>query len=81
MDWKGRRQSDNIEDRRGSSSRGGNPFGRGGMRLPSGGMRPSGLSFKTILIHKHERRGENHRTSTRGERFPRALATSVIICL
>ena len=50
MDWKGRRQSDNIEDRRGSSSRGGNPFGRGGMRLPSGGMRPSGLSFKAILI-------------------------------
>ncbi|GAB5461725.1 KPN_02809 family neutral zinc metallopeptidase [Hoeflea alexandrii] len=50
MDWKGRRQSDNIEDRRGTSSRGGNPFGRGGMRLPSGGIRRSGLSFKTILI-------------------------------
>ncbi len=50
MDWKGRRQSDNIEDRRGSRSRGGNPFGRGGMRLPSGGIRRSGLSFKTILI-------------------------------
>jgi hypothetical protein len=50
MDWKGRRQSDNIEDRRGSSSRGRNPFGRGGIRLPSGGIRRSGLSFKTILI-------------------------------
>jgi hypothetical protein len=50
MDWKGRRQSDNIEDRRGTSSRGGNPFGRGGMRLPGGGIRRSGLSFKTILI-------------------------------
>lgn len=50
MDWKGRRQSDNIEDRRGTRSRGGNPFGRGGMRLPSGGIRRSGLSFKTILI-------------------------------
>ena len=51
MDWKGRRQSDNIEDRRGSSSRGGNPFGRsGGIRLPSGGIRRSGMSFKTILI-------------------------------
>ena len=51
MDWKGRRQSDNIEDRRGRSSRGGNPFGRGGIRLPSGGMRGSGgFSFKTILI-------------------------------
>jgi predicted metalloprotease len=50
MDWKGRRQSDNIEDRRGSSSRGRSPFGRGGIRLPSGGIRRSGLSFKTILI-------------------------------
>ncbi|WP_394688329.1 neutral zinc metallopeptidase [Hoeflea sp.] len=50
MDWKGRRQSDNIEDRRGSQPRGSNPFGRGGMRLPSGGIRRSGLSFKTILI-------------------------------
>ncbi len=51
MDWKGRRQSDNIEDRRGSSPRGRNPFGRsGGIRLPSGGIRRSGMSFKTILI-------------------------------
>jgi len=50
MDWKGRRQSDNIEDRRGNSPRGGNPFGRGGIRLPSGGMRRSGFGFKTILI-------------------------------
>ncbi|WP_340162344.1 neutral zinc metallopeptidase [uncultured Hoeflea sp.] len=51
MDWKGRRQSSNIEDRRGTSSRGRNPFGRsGGIRLPSGGIRRSGMSFKTILI-------------------------------
>ncbi|MBU4527172.1 MAG: zinc metallopeptidase [Hoeflea sp.] len=51
MDWKGRRQSDNIEDRRGQSSRGGNPFGRGGMRLPTGGMRGGGgLSLKAVLI-------------------------------
>jgi hypothetical protein len=51
MDWKGRRQSDNIEDRRGRAPRGGNPFGRGGMRLPSGRMRGGPrLSFKTILI-------------------------------
>ncbi|OCW57304.1 KPN_02809 family neutral zinc metallopeptidase [Hoeflea olei] len=50
MDWKGRRQSGNIEDRRGVSPRGGNPFGRGGMRLPSGGMRVSGMSFKTIVF-------------------------------
>lgn len=39
MEWKGRRQSKNVEDQRGTSSRGGSPFGRGGMRLPSGGMR------------------------------------------
>ena len=52
MDWKGRRQSDNIEDRRGSSSRGRNPFGRsGGIRLPSGGMRrASGGGIKGILV-------------------------------
>ncbi|WP_339764628.1 neutral zinc metallopeptidase [uncultured Hoeflea sp.] len=52
MDWKGRRQSDNIEDRRGSSPRGRNPFGRsGGIRLPTGGMRrASGGGLKTILI-------------------------------
>ncbi|MGJ8571364.1 MAG: KPN_02809 family neutral zinc metallopeptidase [Hoeflea sp.] len=51
MEWKGRRQSSNIEDRRGSSPRRANPFGRGGgFRLPSGGMRRSGLSFKAILI-------------------------------
>ncbi|MBC7285855.1 neutral zinc metallopeptidase [Hoeflea sp.] len=47
----GRRQSDNIEDRRGNSPRGGNPFGRGGMRLPTGGMRGGGgLSLKAIVI-------------------------------
>ncbi|MDF1609638.1 zinc metallopeptidase [Hoeflea sp. YIM 152468] len=50
MDWKGRRQSDNIEDRRGRAPRGGNPFGRGGIRLPSGGVRRSGMSIKTIII-------------------------------
>jgi len=50
MDWKGRRQSDNIEDRRGNSPRG-NPFGRGGMRLPSGGMRrASGGGISSIII-------------------------------
>ena len=51
MEWKGRRQSDNIEDRRGRAPSGRSPFGRGGgIRLPSGGMRRSGFSFKTILI-------------------------------
>ena len=43
MDWKGRRQSDNIEDERGSSpmdgGSGGGPFGGGGMGFPGGGMR------------------------------------------
>lgn len=39
MEWRGRRQSDNIEDRRGQSSRGGfgrNPFGRSGIQIPMG---------------------------------------------
>lgn len=37
MEWRGRRQSSNIEDRRGVSP-GGSPFGRGGgFRFPSGG--------------------------------------------
>ncbi|WP_417425495.1 neutral zinc metallopeptidase [Hoeflea sp.] len=58
MEWKGRRQSDNIEDRRGRAprsgnpfGRGGNPFGRGGIKLPGGGMRrASGGGIKTIII-------------------------------
>lgn len=37
MEWRGRRQSRNVEDRRGSG--GGSPFGRGGIRLPSRGIR------------------------------------------
>jgi Predicted metalloprotease len=56
MEWKGRRQSSNVEDRRGAG-RGGNPFGRGGMRLPGGGMglpgggmRMSGGGLKTIIF-------------------------------
>ncbi len=55
MEWKGRRQSDNIEDDRGSS--GGldsNPFGRGGggMGFPGGGMRRAGggLSIGMIIF-------------------------------
>lgn len=52
MDWKGRRQSDNIEDRRRQGSRRGNPFGRGGLKLPTGGggMRASGGGLKTIIF-------------------------------
>lgn len=52
MDWKGRRQSRNIEDRRGRAPRGRNPFGRGGgIRLPTGGLRrASGGGLSTIVV-------------------------------
>lgn len=54
MEWKGRRQSDNIEDRRSDPSGGGNPFGRGGgFSFPSGGgvgRRGGGLSIGTIIF-------------------------------
>ena len=53
MDWKGRRQSDNIEDERGASptGMGNDPFRRGGMGFPGGGMRRGGgLSISTIII-------------------------------
>src|ERR1700712_4809542 len=53
MDWKGRRQSDNIEDDRGSSGggMGSGPLG-GGMGFPSGGMRRAGggMSIGTIVV-------------------------------
>jgi len=52
MEWKGRRQSDNIEDRRGDPSMGG--LGRGGgFSFPSGGGmggRGGGLSIGTIIF-------------------------------
>ncbi|ASW07138.1 neutral zinc metallopeptidase [Rhizobium sp. 11515TR] len=47
MDWKGRRQSDNIEDERGSSPMSG---GGGGFRFPGGGIGGGGLSFRTIIV-------------------------------
>ncbi len=56
MDWKGRRQSDNIEDRRGASpgpgGLGRDPFGRGGFRIPGGGgmRRASGGGIGTIIL-------------------------------
>jgi predicted metalloprotease len=57
MEWKGRRQSDNIEDDRGVSPGGGlgdDPFRRGGFGFPGGGggMRRAGggLSIGTIII-------------------------------
>jgi predicted metalloprotease len=52
MEWKGRRQSDNVEDRRGAST-GGSPFGRGGgFRIPIGGGRRGGggLSIGGIVL-------------------------------
>ena len=54
MEWKGRRQSDNIEDRRDGSGGGGgmgrNPFGRSGIQIPMGGRRGGGLSIGTIIF-------------------------------
>ncbi|MDF2370038.1 MAG: zinc metallopeptidase [Rhizobiaceae bacterium] len=58
MRWKGRRQSSNIEDRRGSQGAAPrrNPFGRGGnINLPSGGRRVrrasgGGISMIVILV-------------------------------
>ncbi|QLF70915.1 zinc metallopeptidase [Peteryoungia desertarenae] len=54
MEWKGRRQSSNIEDRRHGSSGSGagrSPFGRSGIRIPvGGGRRGGGLSLGTIII-------------------------------
>ncbi|CCM76671.1 KPN_02809 family neutral zinc metallopeptidase [Rhizobium mesoamericanum] len=52
MEWKGRRQSDNIEDRRGDPSMGGLGSG-GGFSFPSGGgmgRRGGGLSIGTIIF-------------------------------
>lgn len=56
MEWKGRRQSGNIEDQRGAgpSAGGSNPFGRGngGFRIPMGGGRRAGggMSIGTIIF-------------------------------
>lgn len=53
MEWRGRRQSQNIEDRRsastGGTGMGRDPFGRSGLRIPVG-RRGGGLSFSTIII-------------------------------
>jgi uncharacterized protein len=53
MDWKGRRQSDNIEDARNTTggSSGNDPFSRTGLNFPTGGRRGgSGMSIGTIVI-------------------------------
>lgn len=49
MEWKGRRQSDNVEDRRGGGYGGGGmgAFGGRGLRLPVG---RGGMSFSTIIF-------------------------------
>ncbi|MDO9414739.1 KPN_02809 family neutral zinc metallopeptidase [Pararhizobium sp.] len=58
MEWKGRRQSNNVEDQRGPSAPspgglGNNPFGRGGgFQFPGGGGRRAGggMSIGTIIF-------------------------------
>ncbi|MBI1261056.1 MAG: flagellar biosynthesis protein FlgM [Rhizobiales bacterium] len=50
MQWRGRRQSSNIEDRRSQGGPMGASSGRG-FRIPiGGGGRGSGLSFRTVII-------------------------------
>ena len=50
MRWRGRRQSSNIEDRRGAGGGLGGGLGRGGFRIPVGGTRSGGFSLSTIVI-------------------------------
>lgn len=55
MRWRGQRESDNIEDRRGQRRGFGFPFPGGGMRFPSsggggGGRRGGGISIVGLLI-------------------------------
>lgn len=55
MEWKGRRQSNNIEDRRdtstGRTGMGRDPSGRSGIRIPMGSSRRGGgLSIGTIIF-------------------------------
>lgn len=50
MRWRGRRQSSNIEDQRGSSGGLGGGLGRGGFRIPVGGTRSGGFSLSTLVI-------------------------------
>ena len=49
MRWRGRRQSDNVQDQRGSGGGFGIP-GRGGMRIPIGRGGGGGLSISTLII-------------------------------
>jgi len=47
MEWRGRRQSDNVEDQRGSSMGG---LGGGGFRIPMGGRGGGGLGIGGIVV-------------------------------
>jgi predicted metalloprotease len=47
MEWRGRRQSDNVEDRRGASTGG---LGQGGFRIPIGGRGGGGLGIGGIVV-------------------------------
>ncbi|MDH2894850.1 MULTISPECIES: KPN_02809 family neutral zinc metallopeptidase [Rahnella] len=48
MRWQGRRESDNVEDRRGQGSNGGGGLGGGGMRLPIRGK--SGIVIIIVVL-------------------------------
>ncbi|TIU18775.1 MAG: flagellar biosynthesis protein FlgM, partial [Mesorhizobium sp.] len=51
MLWKGRRQSDNVEDQRGQGGGFNLPRGRPGrFRIPVGGRSGGGMSLSTIII-------------------------------
>ena len=52
MDWRGRRQSGNVEDQRGRSRGpvGNSPFGRRGINIPIGGARGGGIGSIVIII-------------------------------
>ena len=50
MEWKGRRQSDNVEDRRGGGGGSMGGLGGGGFRLPTGGRGGGGLGIGGIVV-------------------------------
>ncbi len=51
MEWKGRRQSDQVEDRRGSSAGNGPLSNGGGLRIPiGGGGKGGGLGIGGIVV-------------------------------
>src|SRR3990172_8867652 len=51
MRWRGQRESENVEDRRGEGGGFGFPFPRGGARFPSsGGGRGGGIGIIGLLV-------------------------------